>query len=85
MKVAELFDPSSKGWSETKLGDLFDIVSIAAIKRIRIPVYLKKDKLIWILDPKGKFSVKFAFKTDQPQTNGNAEDNWKGLLEIEDP
>jgi hypothetical protein len=82
LKVAELFDPSSKGWSETKLGDLFDVVSIVAIKRICIPVYPKKDKLIWILDLKGKFSVKSAFKTSQPQTNGNVEDNWKGLWKL---
>ena len=37
-----------------------------AIKRIHIPLIPILDRLVWILDPKGKFSVQSAFKNSLP-------------------
>ena len=71
MKVADLIDQSSKCWSESKLNELFDDASISAIKQISIPTIPKIDKLVWILDSKGNFSVKSAIKTNHSQTIEN--------------
>uniref|UniRef100_A0A2N9HA44 RNase H type-1 domain-containing protein n=1 Tax=Fagus sylvatica TaxID=28930 RepID=A0A2N9HA44_FAGSY len=72
MTVAELIDPICRCWNETKLNELFDATSISTIKRISIPTTLTKDKLVWILEPKGNFSVKL----------GEAVKGWKDLWKL---
>jgi hypothetical protein len=50
------------------LESLFNADSMEAILNIPIPTTLKPDRLGWIVDPKGLFSVKSAFKTHQIPT-----------------
>ncbi len=45
------------------LGELFTDESINAIKRISIPLRPIPDQLVWIIDPKGSFTVKSVLKT----------------------
>ena len=47
------------------LGELFTDESINVIKRISIPLRPMPDQLVWIIDPKGSFTVKSALKTHQ--------------------
>lgn len=72
MIVAELIDPICRCQNETKLNELFDATSISTIKRISIPTTLMKDKLVWILEPKGNYSVKL----------GEAVKGWKDLWKL---
>ncbi len=51
--------------------DLFDVDTVEAIKKIRIPLVLTQDKLIWIKDPKGIFSTKSAYRIIQDHVKGN--------------
>ena len=51
------------------LGELFTDKSINVIKRIPIPFRPRPDQLVWIIDPKGSFTVKSALKTYQGHAN----------------
>jgi hypothetical protein len=44
---------------------LFNVDSVEAILNIPIPSFPKPDRLVWIANPKGLFSVKSALKTHQ--------------------
>ena len=82
LKVASLFENNSKSWNLTRLFELFDVNSVVAIQKIVVPVILIVDKLIWLLDSKGNFSVKAAFKSSQPHLNADPEANWKALWKL---
>ena len=47
-----------------------------------VPAIPTVDKLIWLLDSKGNFSVKAALKSSQPHLNANPEANWKALWKL---
>jgi hypothetical protein len=56
---------SIRTWNVYKLKELFDEVFVEAITKIKIPYSPRPDRLVWILDPKGRFSVKLAFNCNQ--------------------
>ena len=62
MKVAELIDFELHTWKTTMVQDIFNPISAQAILSIPIPIKLRLDKLLWIPDSKGLFSVKSAYK-----------------------
>ena len=64
--VACLINQSSRAWNVARLNELFDDISMEAIIKITLPSSPRPNKLIWILDPKGKFSVKSAFQCSLP-------------------
>ena len=82
MKVAELINPHTRSWINSKLTELFDDDSISAIKKIVIPATPTPDKLVWILDSKGNFTVKSAFNINNVQGNEENEDIWKKLWKL---
>ncbi len=61
MSVASLINLESRSWNMERLEELFDTESVLAITKNVIPVIPQQDKIIWIKDTKGKFSVKSAF------------------------
>ena len=65
MMVSNLINPITHAWRCEKLFKLFAANSLGAIKKICIPIIPKPDKLIWIKDSKGQFSIRSAYKVSQ--------------------
>jgi hypothetical protein len=63
--VANLINLETKSWRFGMLEEMFDLESVNAISNIVLPLVPRHDKLIWIDDPKGMFSVKSALKLHQ--------------------
>ena len=81
--VKSLFNPTTKEWNHNELQQLFDKDSIEGIIRITIPASPTPDKLIWVKDPKGKFTVKSAYHASQlPTSNGTIENIWQDLWKL---
>ena len=81
LKVAGLID-NTKSWSNRILHDLFNAESVEAIKKIIIPLNPRLDKMVWILDPKGTFSVKSVIKANQDQVLEATDVCWKSLWKL---
>ena len=62
MKVAQLIDQNLCTWKTSMVLDIFNPISANAILSIPIPFRPSPDKLMWIPDSKGLFSVKSAYK-----------------------
>uniref|UniRef100_A0A2N9EEZ1 Reverse transcriptase domain-containing protein n=1 Tax=Fagus sylvatica TaxID=28930 RepID=A0A2N9EEZ1_FAGSY len=82
MKVSCLIDSTFRCWIDTKLSDIFDEETIMAIKKIPIPASQATDKLVWILDSKGNFSVKLVFNTNQQPLVEDDDGLWKKLWKL---
>ena len=79
--VSQLFDASTHCWNSRLIYELFDEASAHAILKIPLHVSPMQDKLMWILDPKGRFFVKSAYKeaiAHEPGPNPS-EGPWKKL------
>ena len=63
--VACLINQATRSWNTGMLEALFNADSVEAILNIPIPSFPKPDRLVWIADPKGLFSVKSTLKTHQ--------------------
>ena len=61
-KAHHLFDPSSKTWDANMIKEIFYSNSAIAILTIPIPITPRQDKLIWLPNPKGNFSIKSIHK-----------------------
>uniref|UniRef100_A0A2N9ETY0 DUF4283 domain-containing protein n=1 Tax=Fagus sylvatica TaxID=28930 RepID=A0A2N9ETY0_FAGSY len=59
--VVSLINSNNRSWNLELLEELFDIESVNAIGRINLPLRPIPDKLAWIVDSKGAFSVKSAY------------------------
>jgi hypothetical protein len=82
LMVSSFINQQSKQWNVATLEDYFDNNSVEAIKRIIIPYNPTEDKLSWVKDKKGKFSVKSTYMLCQEHrsmiNNGvNWVDFWK--------
>ena len=62
LKVSYLINPELRCWRATVVHDLFTPANAQAILSIPIPYRPRPDKLIWVPDAKGCFSVKAAYK-----------------------
>uniref|UniRef100_A0A2N9ISW0 Reverse transcriptase zinc-binding domain-containing protein n=1 Tax=Fagus sylvatica TaxID=28930 RepID=A0A2N9ISW0_FAGSY len=82
IKVASLINPSTRTWNLALLEDLFDTTSIEAILKIILPTTPKKDKLVWIHNHKGNFTVKSAINAKFNYDEEPDEVNWKGLWKL---
>jgi len=58
IKASELIDSISKSWISDLVKELFAPTNARAILNIPIPMSPKQDKLVWLPDSKGRFSVK---------------------------
>ena len=71
--VSSLIDSNSHCWKQDLLEQLFDSATNEAINKITIPLRPRDDKLVWLLEKNGSFSVKLAYNLCQslPNTNRN--------------
>ena len=56
--VSHLINTEDHCWNLPLLSELFNFETVEAIKKIHISLRSRGDKLIWVLDSKGAFSVK---------------------------
>jgi ribonuclease HI len=83
MSVSTLINSSTREWRLELLLDLFDMETVAAIQKIRLPFFSRPDKLVWIKDPKGQFSAKSAYKMCQENSSSQPQDPlWKNLWKL---
>ena len=75
MKVAQLIDHELHTWKNSLVRDMFSPISTQAILSIPIPYWPKPDKLLWIPDSRGLFSVKSAYKELLPTPPSQASSN----------
>lgn len=61
----------NKTWDISKLANFFDRKIVEKVRKIRIPTKDKIDAPRWIINEKGKFSVKSLY--NHTNSNGNAE------------
>ena len=71
IKVSYLINPELRCWRATVVHDLFTPADAQAILSIPIPYRPRPDKLIWVPDAKGCFSVKAAYKEIVSQNGPN--------------
>ncbi len=80
MLVSSLINQERPSWNMTLLKEYFNEDSITAICRIHLPLQPAPDKLCWIADPKGVFSVKSVYKSNHSHTwSCNPDPCWKDL------
>ena len=72
MKVSQLIDHELHTWRTSMILDIFNPMSTQAILSIPILARPSPDKLMWIPDSKGLFSVKSAYKELLPSTPSRA-------------
>ncbi|XP_075658801.1 uncharacterized protein LOC142628636 [Castanea sativa] len=83
MMVSMLID-NTNHWRVGLINEIFKPASAQAILALPIPQRRKPDKLIWIPDAKGAFSVKSVYKANHifNITTTLNEAQWKGLWKI---
>lgn len=87
MMVSQLIDQELHSWRSNLVQEVFDADSSKAILAIHIPVRPKADKLIWVHNPKGNFSVKstFCIETEQTYSPSSSTMSWNKLWKIQAP
>lgn len=87
MKVAHLINHELHTWKTSLVLDIFNPTSAHAILSIPLPLRPRPDKLIWIPDSKGFFTVKSAYKELMPNlpTQDHTNVNWSKIWKIRDP
>jgi hypothetical protein len=75
-----LINPITNSWKIDLLQLLFEPESIEAICKIMVPMRPTADKLIWVKDTKGRFSVKSVYQANQESSlNPNMGGLWQRL------
>ena len=81
--VACLINQSTRYWNVALLEELFDDASVTTILKIPIPVNPRPDRLAWILNSNGKFSIKSAVRCHQLVPNASTHvDGWTKLWNL---
>lgn len=80
MLVSAFINQNSPSWNVSLLQEYFDEESVNAICRIHVPLRPSPDKLCWIADPKGVFSIKSVYKSNHSHSwPSNPDPCWKAL------
>nr|POF06283.1 hypothetical protein CFP56_76050 [Quercus suber] len=81
IKTSDLIDSSTRSWIRGWVNVLFTPADANAILSILIPYNPKQDRLIWILDSKGRFSVKSVHKVafTSPERDSQPQAFWLKL------
>ena len=84
IKAHHFIDHTSKAWDEDMVKEVFSTNDVQAILSIPIPHHLKQDRLIWLPDPKGTFTVKFVHRVAFTQVSDGRPVNslWKDLWKV---
>ena len=76
--VENLINPKNESWNQTLMQQFFDQESVEAISKITIPLRLFEDKLMWVKNSKGEFSIKSSYFANLPSSaNGLGGEFWK--------
>ena len=70
--VSNLIYTKDHCWNLPLLSELFNSETVKAIKKVHISLRSRDDKLIWVLDSKGAFSVKSVYKANQDPPCGSS-------------
>ncbi|KAL8119749.1 hypothetical protein AgCh_017015 [Apium graveolens] len=85
IKVRSLMDETGKRWDVEVIDDIFNTRDAELIKRIPIPMVDKQDTWFWILDDKGEFSVKSAYRWLQGEFENIHQRFWHKLWSLKLP
>ena len=87
MKVAHLINHELHTWKTSLVLNIFNTCSTQAIISIPLPSRPRPDKLIWIPESKGCFSVKSAYKEliPNPPVQVQSDVNWSKIWKIRGP
>lgn len=66
--VHQLFNQDNKTWNINLLRELFDLNTVNIISGIQIH-YTQEDRLVWLLEKNGAFSVKSAYRKMYEEQN----------------
>ena len=86
LKAHHFIDHASKTWHEDMVKEVFLANDVQEILSIPIPHHPKQDRLIWLPNPKGTFTVKsvhrvaFTQASDGRPVNSLWKDLWKARL-----
>ena len=80
--VSQLINQNSHEWKSELVHEIFEAKSAQAILSIHLPAGVRPDKLIWVLDPKGRFSVRSAYRVFTTQVHNNTDIPWTKLWRI---
>lgn len=78
--VYSLRSTESYCWNIPLLHEHFDFESVETILKIPIPLRARYDRLIWAVDNKGTFSLKFAYKSNAVE-NQSSWQNQNAIME----
>ena len=84
IKAHHLIDHTSKAWDEDMVKEIFSPEVAQAILTILIPHHPRQDRLIWLPDPKGTFTIKYVHHVAFTQVCDGSPINslWKNLWKV---
>ena len=87
INVSELIYPTTKSWISDWVKELFAPTDARAILNMSIPMSQKEDKLVWLSDSKGRFSVKSIHNVAfaHPDCVGQPQACWSKLWKAKFP
>ena len=87
IEVYQLFDPSSKTWNANMVNEIFTPIATHAILTIPNHVAPRQYRLIWLLDSKGIFSIKYVHRVSFTRSNSDDQPqaHWKKLSKARFP
>ena len=82
--VSQFIRADQHAWNVSFIQELFDPEDIQAILSIPLPITPKEDKLIWVLNSKGEFTIKSAYHSTIHQANNPlmSQEHWKKLWKM---
>ena len=82
--VSQFIGADQHAWNVSFIQELFDPEDIQAILSIPLPITPKEDKLIWVLNSKGEFTIKSAYHSTIHQANNPlmSQEHWKKLWKM---
>ena len=87
MLVSQLINNELRYWNAYLVNEIFDAESTRAILSISLPFQPCPDKLIWVLDPKGRFTIKSAYRatTQKDEPSPIPQSLWKKIWKFNAP
>lgn len=83
--VRNLMDSTGKNWDMDLIDDIFNVRDAELIKRIPIPMREKNDSWFWLLDDKGVFTVKSAYRWLKGECDSTYSNFWNKLWALKLP
>lgn len=85
LMVSQLINQELHVWKTNLVLELFEPKSAHEILSIQLPIRSKPDRLIWVPNPKGKFSVKSAYYVTTARSPNSLDVPWNKLWNLRAP